>query len=245
MEYTSKNNIRTSRCASLDRKRILRSQDVLNHQRQRKLSSDASFSKSTIHQDVIYFQDRPIHKTSIYIGEEPDDLKMKIHVPQAGNESLENRYSILYIILLYQVLFNINYYRTSPEAAKPEVKLRHHDPPQFSSMNFCTLPRRPKSGACTFHTILFEKGPGKKSLGFTVVGGRDSPKGNMGIFIKSILEAGQAADDGRLRAGDEILAVNGCVFDNLSHKEAVGVFKGIKAGPVALHVCRRGFKGKI
>lgn len=113
----------------------------------------------------------------------------------------------------------------------------------FSSMNFCTLPRRPKSSACTFHTVLFEKGQGKKSLGFTVVGGRDSPKGNMGIFIKSILESGQAADDGRLKAGDEILAVNGNVFDNLSHSEAVAVFKGIKSGPVALHVCRRGLKG--
>lgn len=45
---------------------------------------------------------------------------------------------------------------------------------------FCTLPRRPRSTISTFHTVVFEKGSGKKSLGFTIVGGRDSPKGSIG-----------------------------------------------------------------
>ncbi|XP_017892671.1 uncharacterized protein LOC108632530 isoform X1 [Ceratina calcarata] len=108
-----------------------------------------------------------------------------------------------------------------------------------SVSNFCTLPRRPRSTISTFLTVVFQKGPGKKSLGFTIVGGSDSPKGSIGIFIKSVLPGGQAAEDGRLRAGDEILAVNGHVCHDLTHRKAVQLFRNIKTGPVALHLCRR------
>ncbi|KAF5285290.1 hypothetical protein FQR65_LT13280 [Abscondita terminalis] len=105
--------------------------------------------------------------------------------------------------------------------------------------NFCTLPRRPCSTIYTFHTVVLEKGLGKKGLGFTIVGGRDSPKGALGIFVKTILENGQAAEDGKLKAGDEILAVNGQVCQDLSHANAVLMFKSIKSGRVTMHVCRR------
>lgn len=112
-----------------------------------------------------------------------------------------------------------------------------------SAGNYCTMPRKPKSGLCSFHTVVYEKGPGKKKLGFTVVGGTDT--GAIGIFIKSILPTGQAAEDGRLKAGDEILAVNGQVCHDLSHEEAVKLFKSVKCGEIALHVCRRIKQTKI
>ena len=86
--------------------------------------------------------------------------------------------------------------------------------------------------------MLFS-GPGRKGLGFSVVGGIDSPKGSMGIFVKTIFPVGQAAEEGSLREGDEILSVNGMSVQGMSHSEAISIFKNIKAGGVSLLLTRR------
>jgi len=141
------------------------------------------------------------------------------------------------------------------------IQMIKSDPQAEQTFNqFCTLPRKPQKNSsnnqnnsshivstntinqgvpASFHTVVFEKGPGKKSLGFSIVGGRDSPKGNMGIFVKTILPTGQAAENGRLHEGDEIFAVNGALLQGLSHSEAISIFKEIRSGPVVLQTGRR------
>ncbi|VVC39464.1 Hypothetical protein CINCED_3A000557 [Cinara cedri] len=105
---------------------------------------------------------------------------------------------------------------------------------------FYTLPRGGGKDACfTIMTVKFQKGPGHKCLGFSIVGGTDSPKGTMGIYVKTIFPNGQAADMESLKEGDEILAVNNKPLHGLSHQEAISVFKEIKLGEVALHIGRR------
>ncbi|XP_073999242.1 arc isoform X2 [Rhodnius prolixus] len=98
---------------------------------------------------------------------------------------------------------------------------------------------RPKSLTLSIVTVTLHKGPGYKSLGFSIVGGTDSPKGHLGIFVKTVFKSGQAAQLGTLREGDEIIAVNGTVLQGLTHSEAISVFKEIKSGPVMMHVGRR------
>uniref|UniRef100_A0A182W281 PDZ domain-containing protein n=1 Tax=Anopheles minimus TaxID=112268 RepID=A0A182W281_9DIPT len=118
------------------------------------------------------------------------------------------------------------------------------DEDSIEESKFCTLPRHGPN-AFTIRQARFSKGNGAKALGFSIVGGKDSPKGSMGIYVKTIYPNGQAAEKGTLQAGDEILSVNGKAFQGLSHQEAINVFKAIKTGEVVILIGRRNNRRKL
>ncbi|XP_076806613.1 disks large homolog 4-like isoform X3 [Clavelina lepadiformis] len=76
-----------------------------------------------------------------------------------------------------------------------------------------------------YDEVILERGT--SGLGFSIAGGRDNPLdvNDVSIYITKIIAGGAAAADGRLRANDAIMAVNGIDTSNVCHADAVNALK--------------------
>ncbi|XP_023571591.1 multiple PDZ domain protein isoform X2 [Octodon degus] len=82
-------------------------------------------------------------------------------------------------------------------------------------------------------SVTLERGP--DGLGFSIVGGHGSPHGDLPIYVKTVFAKGAASEDGRLKRGDQIIAVNGQSLEGVTHEDAVAILKRTK-GTVTLMV---------
>ncbi|KYO42842.1 inaD-like protein isoform D [Alligator mississippiensis] len=113
---------------------------------------------------------------------------------------------------------------------------QQQDPPT-SSLSFSGLTSssifQDDLGPPQYKTITLDRGP--DGLGFSIVGGFGSPHGDLPIYVKTVFAKGAAAEDGRLKRGDQIIAVNGQSLEGVTHEEAVAILKRTK-GTVTLTV---------
>lgn len=81
---------------------------------------------------------------------------------------------------------------------------------------------------------------GQFGLGFSVTT-RDNPAGgNAPIYIKNILPKGAAVEDGRLRPGDRLLAVDGTDLSGKTQADVVAILRNVPPGAsVTLLVSRQ------
>ncbi|XP_057379722.1 membrane-associated guanylate kinase, WW and PDZ domain-containing protein 1-like isoform X1 [Daphnia carinata] len=77
---------------------------------------------------------------------------------------------------------------------------------------------------------------GTRGFGFSIRGGREFH--NMPLFVLRIADNGAAAQDGRLRVGDQLIEINGINTKNMTHADAIELIKN--GGMVVRLLLRRG-----
>ncbi|KAM9464886.1 whirlin-like isoform 2-T2 [Salvelinus alpinus] len=117
---------------------------------------------------------------------------------------------------------------TSPEACPC--------PDSFSTTADGTAPLAFMQGEAVgeIRIVTLRRSKSNEGLGFSIRGGSEH---GVGIYV-SLVEPGSFAENEGLRVGDQIVTVNGMLFDRVSHMEAVKVLKGCKK--LAMSVCSVG-----
>ena len=87
--------------------------------------------------------------------------------------------------------------------------------------------QQPQQGPSIVKIKLNKKNNG---LGLSIVAARGTNQIHMGIYIKSVVPGGASDDDGRLSAGDQLLAVDEASLVNVTQERAAELMT--KSGPV-------------
>uniref|UniRef100_A0A3P9M6K2 Whirlin b n=1 Tax=Oryzias latipes TaxID=8090 RepID=A0A3P9M6K2_ORYLA len=82
--------------------------------------------------------------------------------------------------------------------------------------------------------VTLKRSRSHEGLGFSIRGGSEH---GVGIYV-SLVEPGSSAQREGLRIGDQIMAANDMMFDNVTHVEAVKVLKGCRT--LTMSVCSMG-----
>ncbi|XP_060064667.1 partitioning defective 3 homolog [Ylistrum balloti] len=120
-----------------------------------------------------------------------------------------------------------------PPARNPKTSLSANPEPTISTIKAPTNTKR------IGKKIAIELTKGPQGLGFSVTT-RDNPAGgDSPIYIKNILPKGAAIADGRLKAGDRLLEVNGADMTGKTQSEAVARLKNCAMGSLVKIVVSR------
>uniref|UniRef100_A0A8D2L382 Ligand of Numb protein X 2-like n=1 Tax=Varanus komodoensis TaxID=61221 RepID=A0A8D2L382_VARKO len=104
--------------------------------------------------------------------------------------------------------------------------LLHFPCPTISSFSRSDLPQRASLLAETITIEIHREDP-EEELGMRIVGGKDTPLGN--IVIQEVLRDSVVAADGKIAPGDHILEVNGVNISSVTHGQAVSLLRQPRA----------------
>ncbi|XP_023235335.1 inactivation-no-after-potential D protein-like isoform X2 [Centruroides sculpturatus] len=95
----------------------------------------------------------------------------------------------------------------------------------FTRSYFQTKKIKKKYGDMNGELIVVELQKGPNGLGLSLAGNKDRTK--MSVFVCGVHPSGNAAKDGRIKIGDELLEVNGLVMYGRCHLNASAMIKGL------------------
>ena len=80
---------------------------------------------------------------------------------------------------------------------------------------------------CRLKEIDLHIQPDSPGLGISIVGGSGSPNGDLPVIIKRVLPKSLAEEDGRLKQGDELIAVNDTLLVGMSKDFAINALSNM------------------